>query len=129
MLGGEAAWHLAACCGELQIPPLRLHSGCRDDKTNRQIESCGARSGSALILDLLQADVVLFPYLTDRHHGSAEGGQTTEFLLDFLEPFMPLPVRDLVRGSIALSLPILLVQLMDFSNLSPQAHNLFLKNS
>jgi hypothetical protein len=42
---------------------------------------------------------------------------------------MPLPVSDLVGGSIAPPLSILLVQVMDLSDLSPQAHDFFLEDS
>ena len=42
---------------------------------------------------------------------------------------MPLPVSYLVGGCIALALPILLVQFMELSDLSPQAHDLFAEDS
>ncbi len=76
----------------------------------------------------MQAGAVLFAYLIYGHHGAAQPSQTAEFLLDFLEPFMPLPVSHLVRGSMVLLLPILLVQLMDLSDLRPQAHDFFPKD-
>ena len=86
-------------------------------------------SGSSRVLDQLQAGTVLFAYLTDRHHGAAQGSQTAKFLLDLLEPFMPPPVSHLIRGCIPFSLPILLVQFMDFGNLTPQADDFLLENS
>lgn len=41
---------------------------------------------------------------------------------------MPLTVSHLVGSSVALSLPILLIQLMDLSDLRPQAHDFFPKD-
>jgi hypothetical protein len=41
---------------------------------------------------------------------------------------VPLPVSDLVRGCVAFALPILLVQVMELSDLGPQAHDFFLKD-
>ena len=104
MLGGQAAWLLAVNLRE-------------------------ERSGSARFLDQFEAGAVLFSHLTDRHHRAAQGRQTAQFLLDFLESFMPLTVRHLVGGGIAFSLPILLVLLPDLSDLSPQAHDFFLEDS
>lgn len=42
---------------------------------------------------------------------------------------MPLPVSYLVGGCIAFALPILLVQFMELSDLSPQAYDLFAEDS
>lgn len=80
------------------------------------------------MLDQMQSGAVLFSSLIYGHNGPAKGRQLAQFLLDILEPFMPLPVRNLVHGSIAFLTPILLVQLVDFSDFCPQTHDLFLEN-
>jgi hypothetical protein len=86
-------------------------------------------SGSARVLDPFQTETVLFSQLTDRHYGAAQGSQTAKLLLNFLQPFMPLPVSDLVRGSVISSLSILLVHFMDLSDLSPQAYDFPLQHA
>lgn len=86
------------------------------------------RSGGSRF-EQLQAGAVLFPYFTYRHNGAAQRRQPTQFLLDVLEPFMPLPVSHHVHGSIGFAQPILLVQLMDLSNLRPQTPDFFLEDS
>ena len=104
MLGREAAWFLAVSLGE-------------------------KRSGGARFFDQFEAGAVFFSDLIDRDHGAAQRRQTPEFLLDFLESFMPLPVRLLVGGGIAFSLPVLLVLVPDLSDLSPQADDFPLEDS
>lgn len=76
----------------------------------------------------MQASAGLLAYLIHGHNGAAQRSHTPEFLLDFLQPFMPLPVSNLVRGCITLSLPVLLVQFMNLSDFSSQAHDFFLKD-
>ncbi len=71
----------------------------------------------------------MFSYLICGMNGAAKVGQAAQFLLNALKPFMPLPVRDLVLGPIALATPILLVQLMELGNLGPQTPDLFLEDS
>ncbi len=77
----------------------------------------------------MQTGAALFSSLIYRNNGPAKGRQLAQFLLDILEPFMPLPVRNLVHGSTALLTPILLVQLVNFGDFCPQTHDLFLENS
>jgi len=80
------------------------------------------------VLDQLQAGTVLFPYLIDRHNGAAQRRQPAQFLLDVLEPFMPLPVSHHVHGSIGFAQPVLLVQFVDLGNLRTQIPDFFLEH-
>lgn len=77
----------------------------------------------------MQTGTGLFSSLIYRNNGAAKRRQPGQFLLDILEPFMPLPVSDLVHGCVALFKPILLVQLMNLSDLLPQTPDLYLENS
>jgi hypothetical protein len=51
-----------------------------------------------------------------------------EFLLDCLQPFLPLAVSDLNLRAIPALEPMLLVQFLNLSNLHPETPNLFPKN-
>ena len=80
------------------------------------------------MLDQLQPGAVLFSSLVDRDHRPAQRSQTTQFLLDILQPLMPLPVRNLVCRPIPRLPPVLLVQLVDFRDLGPQTPNFSLED-
>ena len=71
------------------------------------------------LLDQLQPRAVLFSSLIYRHNGPSQRRQLSQFLLDVLEPFMSLPVGNLVQRSISLLTSILLVQFVNLSNFCP----------
>ena len=51
-----------------------------------------------------------------------------KFLLNFLQAFLSLPVRDLGLGGVAAPKPVLLIQLLNLGNLRPQTPDLFPQN-
>ena len=78
----------------------------------------------------MQTGAVLFFSLLDRENSAAEVSELDQFLLDFLQPFLPLAVRDLslfVR-SISTVTPILVVQLLEGSDLGAETADLFAKH-
>ena len=54
----------------------------------------------------LQAGPILFSSLVDRYDRPSQRRQLSQFFLDILQPLMPLPVRYLIHGPIALLTPI-----------------------
>ena len=71
-------------------------------------------------------EVLSFP-LFHRENSSAKVSELAEFLLDGLEPFMPLAVSDLSLGFVSSFTSILVVQLLKAGNLSTKTPNLFSK--
>ena len=80
------------------------------------------------LLDQMQPGTVLFLHLFGRDNSAAKVGQLPKLLLDLLQPFIPLSVSDLSRGSISAVAPKLFVSLLDCSNLFPQTPNLVPQN-
>jgi hypothetical protein len=76
----------------------------------------------------MQPGTVLFLHLFGRDNSAAQVGQLPKLLLDLLQPFIPLPMSDLSRGSIPTGAPKLLVCLLNGSNLFPQPPNLLPQN-
>ncbi len=81
------------------------------------------------MLHHLQPGAIFFSSLIDRHNRPSQRRQLTQFFLDILQPFVPLSVRDLVHGAIALLPPILFILLLNLGDFRPQTHDLVLKNS
>jgi hypothetical protein len=81
-----------------------------------------------LLLDQMQPGTMLLLHLFGRDNSAAKVCQLPKLLLDLLQPFIPLPVSDLRRGSIPAVAPKLLVCLLDGSNLFPQTPNLISQN-
>ena len=85
------------------------------------MEFCPARRGAPRLrrprlLDQLQTRAILFSSLIYRYNRASQRRQLPQLLLDVLEPFMSLPVGNLVQRSIALLTSILLVQFVNLSN-------------
>jgi hypothetical protein len=76
----------------------------------------------------MQPGTVLFFPLLDGEHPSAKAGELGKFLLDRLQPFVSLAVRDLSRGFVATLTPVLLVQFLKVSDLGPEPPNLVAKH-
>jgi hypothetical protein len=86
------------------------------------------RLGGLAVLHQLQTVTVVFSDLIVGMNGAAEVSQATQFFLNALKPFVPLPVGNLIHGPIAFATPILLVQLMELSDLRPQTPDLILED-
>jgi len=80
------------------------------------------------LLDQMQPGTVLLLHLFGRDYSAAKVCQLHQLLLDSLQPFIPLSVSDLSRGSIPTVAPKLLVCLLNGSNLFPQPPNLVPQN-
>ncbi len=76
----------------------------------------------------MQTGAVLLLHLFYGTDLPAQAGELGEFLLDPLQPFMPLAVSDMSIGIVSVLTAILLVQLLDFSNLSPETPDLCPQN-
>ena len=76
----------------------------------------------------MQTGPVLFLHLFDRPHFPPQSGKLRKFLLNSLEPLLPVPVRHLSMLLIALVPPIPFVQLVNLGNLHPQTPNFFPQN-
>ena len=72
-------------------------------------------------------EVLSFP-LFHRENSSAKVSELAEFLLDGLEPFMPLAVSDLSFCSVVALTPILIVQSLKVCDLSAETLNFFTKD-
>lgn len=81
-----------------------------------------------LLLDQMQPGTVLFLHLFGRDNAAAQVCQLPKLLLDLLQPFIPLSVSDLSRGSVPTVAPKLFVRLLNGSNLFPQTPNLVPQN-
>lgn len=66
----------------------------------------------------------MFSNLIGGMNGAAQVRQAAQFFLNALQPFVPLPVGNLIQGPIAFATPILLVQLMELSDLRAETHYL-----
>lgn len=76
----------------------------------------------------MQAGTVLFFPLLDGKNLAAEVRELDEFLLDFLQAFLPLAVSDLGLGLVPAAKPIVLVQLLNLGYLRSETPYLFPKN-
>ena len=76
----------------------------------------------------MQSGAVLFFPLFDGEHPSAKASELGQLLLDRLQPFVSLTVRDLSRGFVATLTPVLLVQFLKVSDLGPEPPNLVAKH-
>jgi hypothetical protein len=72
-------------------------------------------------------EVLSFP-LFHRENSSAKVSELAEFLLDGLEPFMPLAVSDLSRCFAVALTPILIVQFLKVCDLGAEMPDFFTKN-
>ena len=77
----------------------------------------------------MQPGAVLFFPLFDRENSSAKASELGEFLLDRLQPFLPLTVSDLSLWFMSAFTSVLIVQLLNLSDLSAETRNLFSKYS
>ena len=71
--------------------------------------------------------MLCFP-LFDRENSSAKASELGKFLLDGLQPLMPLTVSDLSLWFISTSKPKSVVQLLNLSDLGAETPNLFAKH-
>jgi hypothetical protein len=76
----------------------------------------------------MQTGAVLLLHLFDGTNLPAKAGELGKLLLDTLQPFMPQAVSDMSIGLISVLTAILLVQLLDLSNLSPETPDLCSQN-
>ena len=72
-------------------------------------------------------EVLSFP-LFHRENSSAKVSELAEFLLDGLEPFMPLAVSDLSLCFVVALTPILIVQSLKVCDLGAETPNFFTKD-
>jgi len=72
-------------------------------------------------------EVLSFP-LFHRENSSAKVSELAEFLLDGLEPFMPLAVSDLSLCFVVALTPILIVQFLKVCDLGAETPDFFTKN-
>ena len=73
----------------------------------------------------MQAGAVLFFDLVDRLYPASQIANLGKLLLDGLQPFLPLAVSHLRLGSVRSPLAVLLVQLLNVSNLRAETRDLF----
>lgn len=71
------------------------------------------------MLHQLKAVAVFFTPGVQRHDVPSQGRKLAQFLLDILEPLMPLSVGDLFHSSTALLAPILLILFVNFGDFRP----------
>ncbi|MGC2060465.1 MAG: hypothetical protein WA653_19520 [Candidatus Sulfotelmatobacter sp.] len=76
----------------------------------------------------MQTRAVFFFSLLHGKNPLTQASELGQFLLDFLESFMPLAVGDLSFGFGARLTPILGIQFLKVSNLKPEISNLFTKH-
>jgi hypothetical protein len=76
----------------------------------------------------IQARAVLFFSLLHGKNALTQAGELGQFLLDFLEPFMPLAVGYLSFCFGVGLTPVLGIQFLKVSNLKPETSNLFTKH-
>ncbi len=76
----------------------------------------------------MQTDTVLLFHLLDGTNSSAKVSELGEFLLDCLQPFMPLAVSDLRLCFISALTPILVIQFLKVSDLNAETPDLFPKH-
>ncbi len=73
----------------------------------------------------MQPGAVLLLHLLYGTNLPAKAGELGKFLLDRLQAFIPLAVSDMSTGVISVGTPILLVQLLNLSNLQSETPDLF----
>jgi hypothetical protein len=83
----------------------------------------GAPYGLRSPLDEMRSGAVLFLHLFYGLNLPGEAREFGKFLLDRLQPFMPLAVRDFSVSVVPVSTPIQLVQLLDVSDLRSETPN------
>ena len=76
----------------------------------------------------MHSGAMLFLHLFDRLHFASQAGDSSEFLLNHLKTLVSLAVGQLSFCSIPAFPPVLLVQLLDLSDLGAKASDLFSKN-
>lgn len=76
----------------------------------------------------MQPGTVLLFHLFDRKDFLAKVRELDKFLLNFLQPFMPLAVSDLGLCFIPTSKPILFIQFLNVRDFCPKTPDLFAKN-
>jgi hypothetical protein len=75
----------------------------------------------------MQPGTMLFLHLLNRKSFATELGELHKFILNLLEPFLPLAVGDVGFCTVPAAKSILFVQLMNFGDFRPQTRNLFPK--
>jgi hypothetical protein len=83
---------------------------------------------SPFLLDELQPGAMLFFHLLRRMNSAAQVCDLHQFMLDGLQPFMPLAVNDLSSRPLQAFLSKLSIQLLNVSDLLSQTPNLVSKN-
>jgi hypothetical protein len=76
----------------------------------------------------MQPGAVPLLHLFYRLNPTAKGSELGKFLLDCLQPFLPLAVSDLRLASVPVLTSVCLIQLLNVSDLRSQTYNLFSKN-
>jgi len=76
----------------------------------------------------MQTGTVGFFHLLDQMNPATKIADLGKFLLDFLQPLLPLAVSNLSLGSIPLSNPVFLIRLLNLSDLGAETRNLCPKN-
>ena len=71
---------------------------------------------------------MLFLHLLNGTNPAAKTSEQREFLLDFQQPFLPLPVSNMRLRILSPFPSILLVQFLKLCNFGPKPGNLFAKN-
>jgi hypothetical protein len=102
-------------CRVLRFPDISQGSTAHD-------EALGSLLGE------IQAGAVFGFPLFDRENPSTKASELDQFLLDFLQPFLPLAVGDLSLCFVASVTPILVIQLLKVCDLSAEMPDLFAKN-
>jgi hypothetical protein len=81
--------------------------------------------GLRSLLDEMQPGAVLLFHLFHRVNSSAKSSELGEFVLDCLQPFLPLAMSNLSLCFVSAFTPILVIQLLKMSDLDAETPNLF----
>jgi hypothetical protein len=76
----------------------------------------------------MQTGTVGFFHLLYQMKPAAKVADSGKFLLDFLQPLLPLAVLNLSFGSIPFSKTVFLIRLLNLSDLGAETRDLFPKN-
>ena len=80
------------------------------------------------LLDRMRRGAVFFLDLLNRKNSPSEVRELGEFLLDGLQPLVPLAVSDLRLGFVAALTPVPVVQFLKVRDLGTESRNLFAKH-
>ena len=84
--------------------------------------------GSLCPLDQMQTGTVGFFHLLYQMKPATKVADSGKFLLDFLQPLLPLAVLNLSLGFIPFSKTVFLIRLLNLSDLGAETRDLFPKN-